>query len=59
MKREYPALDMNMIKSKQRKTISSKDALQDITPIEWGDDVTAGRVKIYVTELNEDNPCVK
>ena len=37
MKREYPALDMNMIKSKQRKTISSKDALRDITPIEWGD----------------------
>ena len=59
MKKEYPALDMNMLKQKQRKNISTKDALADVIPIDWGNEVASGKVKIYVTSLREADECAK
>ena len=59
MKNEYPALDMNMLKSKQRRTVSTAAALKDVTPIDWGADVENGRAKVYVTAFREADACVK
>lgn len=42
------SLDLEKIKEKLGKPISSKDALKDITPIKWSKDVLEGKKKITV-----------
>lgn len=41
-------IDMNMIKSKKGRFISSEEALKDVKPIEWGEDVLAGKTKVVI-----------
>lgn len=42
---------------KERKTISSEEALKDITPIEWSEDVLNGKYKdqSIIKAVNGDN----
>lgn len=59
MKKNYPALDMNVLKSKKRINVSTEEALKNITPIEWGSNVENNKVKVYVTTMEEESECVK
>ncbi len=44
-------LNMNKIKEKQNVFISSKEALKDVTPINWSNEVLSGKKKILVDTL--------
>jgi len=46
--RSYNSLDLNKLKSKKHTIISSKEALKDITPIEWSEDVLSGKKKVII-----------
>ncbi len=45
----YKPLNMKMLNSKKSTIVSSQDALKDITPINWSEDVVLGRKKITVS----------
>ncbi len=45
---EYKALDINKLRNKPSKFISSKEALQDIAPIQWNEKVLSGKTKIII-----------
>ena len=42
-------LDMNKIRNKKHSFISSSEALADITPFEWSDDVLSGKKKVIIS----------
>lgn len=42
-------LDMGRLKSRVAKTVSTEEALKDISPMEWSDDVINGNRKITIT----------
>lgn len=46
---EYKKIDMKKLKEKEIITISTKEALKDITPIRWSEDVLNGKKKVIVT----------
>ncbi|MGL5329087.1 MAG: hypothetical protein ACRDD7_07455 [Peptostreptococcaceae bacterium] len=41
-------LNMNKIKENPIGTIPSKEALKDVTPIQWSEDVVSGKKKVTV-----------
>ena len=41
-------LDLNKIKDKQRISVSTKEAIKDVTPINWASDVLNGKRKVLV-----------
>lgn len=45
----YAILDMDLIRSKKTKYISSEEALKDVVPIEWTDEVLSGKKKVELT----------
>ena len=46
---DYPRVDFKtLLKNKKTTVISSKEALKDITPIEWSEDVLSGKNKVIV-----------
>lgn len=49
MKQGYVAFDLQMLSGKRQKTISSKEALKDVKPIDWGEDVLSGKKKVIAT----------
>lgn len=46
----YRKLDMNAVMSKKGKIISSEEALRDIVPIEWDEEVLNGERKVVLTK---------
>jgi len=46
----YGTLNMHSLKNKKGKIISSKDALRDVKPIEWGDEILRGEKRIIATK---------
>lgn len=48
IKTPYKKLDFSVIKKKPSKTLSSKEALKNISPIEWSKEVVNGTKKIIV-----------
>lgn len=40
---EYRKLDKSKLKNRKRTVISSEEALKDVTPINWRDEVLEGR----------------
>lgn len=49
VKTEYNTFDPKSLMEKKRKIISSDEALKDIIPIEWDDEVLRGEKRIIVT----------
>lgn len=45
----FAPLNLNLINSKQSKIVSSENALKDVTPISWSDDVISGKKKVTLT----------
>jgi RimJ/RimL family protein N-acetyltransferase len=43
---KYNPLDMKILRSKESTTISSEEALKDIEPIDWSDEVLSGKKKV-------------
>lgn len=46
---EYPKINFKaLLKNKKTTIVSSKEALKDITPIDWSEDVLSGKNKVIV-----------
>lgn len=54
-------LNMNKIKDRIITSVSSEDALSNITPIVWSDEIVNGNKKVIIDNviIEENNPCVK
>jgi len=48
----YKPLDVKILQGKKHIAISSEEALQDVVPIEWGEDVISGNAKVLLVENN-------
>lgn len=46
----YAGLDLHSLGKKNVKVVSSREALKDVEPITWEDDILQGRKKIMVTK---------
>lgn len=44
----YQPLDMNILHGKNRRVVSSEQALKDVSIIEWSSDVLAGERKVEI-----------
>lgn len=45
----YATLDLQALSRKKGKFISSEEALKDVVPIDWGDEVLRGEKKVTIT----------
>ena len=45
----FAPLNLNLIKSKHSKIVPSENALKDVTPISWSDDVISGKKIVTLT----------
>jgi hypothetical protein len=45
----YAPLNLNLISNKQSKIVSSDNALRDVTPIPWSNEVITGNKKVILT----------
>lgn len=52
---EYKRLDFSKIGQRVTKSISTNEALKDVTPINWSDDVLNGRKKINITLFTKED----
>ena len=50
MEQGYVAFDLQMLSRKRQRTISSKDALKDVKPVDWGEEVLTGKKKVVVAK---------
>ena len=49
--RGYRKLDMSKLASRKHQTMSSKEALRDVEPIKWSDDVLSGNKKVTIKKM--------
>lgn len=49
-KKNLKSLDLSKLNSKKSIIISTKDALKDVTPINWSDEVLSGKKKVLVEQ---------
>ncbi|KUO73380.1 MAG: hypothetical protein APF77_13745 [Clostridia bacterium BRH_c25] len=47
-KENYKKLDLNKIANKKSIIVSTKEALEDVTPVNWSDIVLSGKKKIII-----------
>ena len=50
---KYAALDLQILTKKKGKIVTSEEALKDVRPVEWGEDVLQGRKKVKVTRVKD------
>ena len=48
MNPSYRRLDFSKISSRNTKVVSSEEALKDVTPVEWSEDILNGKRKVTV-----------
>ena len=46
------SLDLNKIRNKKSIIVSSKEALKDVTPVKWDEEVLSGKEKITLSKAN-------
>ena len=51
-KSKYNPLDLKKLHDENVLTISTKDALKDVTPINWDDEVMNGRKSVLLIDKN-------
>ena len=49
----YSKLNMSVLQNKKSKTVSSAEALRDVVPFNWSEQVLTGKQKIKVTACDE------
>lgn len=50
---KYGYLDLSKLRARVSKTISTEESLQDVTPVNWSEDVLSGKKKICISK-NKD-----
>ena len=45
---KYATFDLRILEGKERRTISTQDALRDVTPVQWDESVESGEEKVTV-----------
>ena len=53
----YKKLNMELIAKKSSKTVSSSEALRDVVPVEWSDDVISGKSKVILGVPEKEKVC--
>lgn len=53
MATEYNTFDLNVIMKKNAKVISSEEALKDVNPVEWSEDILQGKEKVVIKKKKE------
>lgn len=54
--KDYKKLDLEKVRKRVSKTVSTEEALKDITPINWSKDVLEGKVKVIISkQTGEEN----
>ena len=48
-KQTYQRLDLEKLKSRITKVITTEEALKDVVPMEWPEEVMTGKQKIIIT----------
>lgn len=46
------ALDLSKLRNRKHTILSTKEALKDVTPINWSKDVISGKRKVTITKDN-------
>jgi hypothetical protein len=61
LRTEPRRLDMSKLNSRITKIVPIEEALKDVTPIEWSDEVLSGKKEVVITNAEKDceNKCVK
>lgn len=59
MREGYRKLDMSKINNRKHQTISTAEALQNITPIQWAENVLNGTNKVQIDKRGIYEVCVK
>lgn len=49
-KQQYKKLDMSKLKFSEHSIISTEEALKDVAPIDWPDDVLNGDKKVVISK---------
>ena len=49
-KQQYKKLDMSKLKFSEHSIISTEEALKDVTPIDWPEDVLNGDKKVIISK---------
>lgn len=54
-------LDINKLNNRIKNIISTEDALKDVTPINWSNDIVTKNKQVTITKAEKDcdNKCVK
>lgn len=47
---QYKTLDISKLKFREHSIISTEEALKDVTPIDWPDDVLNGDKKVIISK---------
>lgn len=47
---QYKKLDMSKLKFREHSIISTEEALKDVTPIDWPEDVLNGDKKVIISK---------
>lgn len=45
-------LDLSKLRNRKHTVVSTKEALKDVTPIDWSNDVLSGKRKVTITKDN-------
>ena len=51
---KYNTLDLQTVLSKKSKIVSSEEALREVEPVSWSDDVMQSRKKVVVKKGTRD-----
>lgn len=49
------ALDLSELRNRKHTILSTKEALKDVTPINWSKDVISGKRKVTITKDNGES----
>lgn len=59
MREGYRKLNMSKLNNRKHKTISTAEALQNITPIQWSENVLNGTSKVQIDKRGIYEVCAK
>lgn len=48
--KQYGSLDLQALSGKKGRIVSSREALKDVKPIDWGKDILRGEKRVIVTK---------
>lgn len=51
---EYGYLDLSKLRRRASKIISTEESLQDVTPIDWTEDVLAGKKMVHISKIKDE-----